>query len=205
AAANNIPFYTFGIGFGVERAFLEPLATNTRGEALFQPTPEALEQEYSYLATYLRTQYVITLTADAAPDGSDYDVQVTVGEASDVVRFTSPDRFPQVTLGHVPTGAITQPTTARAEITAPRGLGAIAADVGAEPERPRAGPAVEDTVAVDIPIDPYALTPGERTLSVRAEDALGGSRTAQAALRIGTVLPELTITGLDDGAFLTDP
>src|SRR5690606_30629544 len=104
-----------------------------------------------------------------------------------------------------PSGAITQPVTVRAEITAPRGLGTIAADIGGEPISLSAGPAVDNTVAVDIPIDPYMLTPGERTLTIRAEDALGGTRTAQAALRIGTVLPELTITGLDDGAFLTDP
>ena len=60
-------------------------------------------------------------------------------------------------------------------------------------------------MAVDIPIDPYTLTPGERTLTVRAEDALGGARTAQATLRIGAVIPELTITGLDEGALLTEP
>src|SRR5690606_25382512 len=118
AAANNIPFYTFGLGFGVERAFLEPLATNTRGEALFRPTPEDLAAEYSYLATYLRTQYIITLTADAEPDGTDHEIEVTVGAGSDRTGFTGPDFYPQIALEGVPGGAIEQPITVTAEITA---------------------------------------------------------------------------------------
>lgn len=204
AAANNIAFYTFGLGFGVERAYLEPLAAQTRGEALFSPTPDTLAEQYGFLAAYLRTQYVITLTSEVEPDGAEHTLEVRVNGVADSQPFTAPDFYPQIAFEGVPEGEIAEPVTITAHVTAPRGLGAITASIDGAPLDLSAGPPVDNTVAAALTIDPYTLTPGAHTLTVEAEDALGGARALDAALTVAALPPVVTIEGLDDGAFLEE-
>ncbi len=84
-------------------------------------------KQYGFLAAYLRTQYVITLTSEVEPDGAEHTLEVRVNGVADSQPFTAPDFYPQIAFEGVPEGEIAAPVTNNSNVTAQRGLGAITA------------------------------------------------------------------------------
>ncbi|HML24930.1 MAG TPA: VWA domain-containing protein, partial [Aggregatilinea sp.] len=205
AQDQNIQFYTFGIGYGIDPNYLQELAESTRGLVLLSPTSETLTAQYAYLASYLRTQYVIRVGTELEPDGAAHDVEVMAGDTSAQGDFESPDLYPQLTLDGLPEGAFEEPVTLTAEITAPRGIGTQSVLIDGEPVDVSFEPFVEGSVQASLTLDPFDFEPGvEHTLTIQATDAEGGSRETSASFTVADLAPEITISGLDEGAVVSE-
>ena len=204
AQGQNIQFYTFGLGYGLDPNYLQQLADGTRGRALLYPSSDALAEAYSYLASYLRTQYVIRVSTDLEPDGAAYTVEATAGEASAEGSFDAPDLYPQLTIEGLPEGAFEEPVTVTLEVNTPRGLGTQALLIDGEPVDASFEAFVENSLQASITLDPFDFEPGvEHTLTFQATDAEGGSRETSASFTVADLPPEITISGLDDGDFIS--
>ena len=127
AMENGIPFFVIGLGFDVNAPYLETLAANSNGEAFITPDSENLDSIFSFISGYLRSQYIVTIAPDLEPDGSTYDITLSVDDASATGQYTSQDLYPVVTLDGVPDGPITETTTISAAIDAVRGVGDLVA------------------------------------------------------------------------------
>ncbi|MBN1565210.1 MAG: VWA domain-containing protein, partial [Anaerolineae bacterium] len=69
AVANNVPYYVFGLGYWLDEGYLNSLVRNSHGKVYLHPDSSTLAEAYAYLATFLRTQYVVTLDSGLEPDG----------------------------------------------------------------------------------------------------------------------------------------
>jgi tight adherence protein B len=90
AIENNVPFYVFGLGFWLDESFLTSLVTDSHGQVYLYPDSSTLATAYEYMATYLRTQYVVTIDSGLEPDGSTVDLGVTVSGVGRTVPYTVP-------------------------------------------------------------------------------------------------------------------
>jgi VWFA-related protein len=73
ARNRGVPVYTVGLGYGIDRSYLEQLSNGTNGRFIESPDPEQLTQIYGDLAALLRSQYVVTINADLPLNGQEYD------------------------------------------------------------------------------------------------------------------------------------
>ncbi len=106
AVANGVPVYTIGLGFGVDRSFLQNLAGETNGVFRESPTPAELQAIYQELADLLRTQYEVVLEVDVPLDGTTYDLVLEVntpeGAAQATGRLRAPVPVPVIRLPELP-------------------------------------------------------------------------------------------------------
>jgi VWFA-related protein len=207
ALARGVPVYTIGLGYGTDRGFLQTLSDGTNARFYESPDPDQLAQIYSDLAALLRSQYVITLSADLPFDGSEYDLglQVVSGEqtASANAVLRAPIPVPIVRLSDLPNEPIDVPTTVTAEVLADDPLSGLTFAVGDQ--------AVTVTTApYTFTIDPAAYLPGIYMLTVEAADENGDVGTAEAPLTVAalpsivTISPDLTALGeLDEPTTVT--
>ncbi len=87
ATVNGVPVYTVGLGWSIDRRFLEVVSAETNAEFYDSPRPEQLRSIFQNLAYLFRTQYVITLNADVLADGTRYDFSLELTTPDG--RFTS--------------------------------------------------------------------------------------------------------------------
>ncbi len=102
ALVRGVPVYTIGLGYGIDRTYLQQLSSGTNAHFYESPNADQLTKIYTDLAALLRSQYVITLNAPLPLDGTQYtlDLEVTTpqgtADASAVLRAPIP--VPIVTL-----------------------------------------------------------------------------------------------------------
>jgi len=155
AVDQNIAFYVFGIGYGIDPSYLTALSGSTRGELYQSPDTSALVNAYDFLSRYLRTHYVITVAAEVEPDGSDHSVEVTTADQTASRAYTAPDRYPQLALDGLPEDPLAEPVTIRAEVEAPRGVGEVTLLVDGVPSEAAFAPAGENLVSAALELDPF--------------------------------------------------
>ena len=78
ATVNGVPVYTVGLGWSIDRRFLEVVSAETNAEFYDSPKPEQLLTIFQNLAYLFRTQYIITMNADVPADGTRYDFSLEV-------------------------------------------------------------------------------------------------------------------------------
>ena len=78
ATVNGIPVYTVGLGWSIDRRFLELISAESNAEFYNSPTLEQLVAIYDSLAYLFRTQYIVTIDADVRADGARYDFTLEV-------------------------------------------------------------------------------------------------------------------------------
>jgi VWFA-related protein len=201
---NNISFYTIGLGYSVDTAFLTQLAEGTRGQTYSYTDPDSLPEAYSYMANYLRAQYLIVLNTDLEPDGAEHELSVEAVGGSATTTFTAPDLYPQMTLTGLPTEPFSEPITITAEVSAVRGLGENTIQLDDTPLDVTFETTGDNTATAQITIDPYDLDPSSpHVLSFISTDAAGGQREQTAELVPADLPPVVEITGLNDGDTVT--
>ena len=83
AAGGSAPFFTIGEGQGIDRDYLQQLAQATHGRYLEAPDPADLGALYDGIGKLLRSQYVVTFDASAAPaEGAPISIEVKADGAS---------------------------------------------------------------------------------------------------------------------------
>ncbi len=78
ATVNGVPVHTVGLGWSIDRRFLEVVSAETNAEFYDSPLPEQLLTIFQNLAHLFRTQYIITICADVPADGTRYDFSLEV-------------------------------------------------------------------------------------------------------------------------------
>lgn len=198
AIIRGVPVYTIGLGYGIDRTYLQETSGGTNARFNESPNPDQLISIYSDLASTLRSQYIITINADVPGDGSEYgltlEVTIPDGTASADTTVRVPIIVPIVSLPDLPTEPITEPVTVTAEVqaddpitTAMFRLDGVAAGSFTEPP-------------YTITLDPLTLRPGQHTLSFSATDESGGGvGQASGTFEVAALPSEVTIVGLPAG------
>ncbi len=78
ATVNGIPVYTVGLGWSIDRRFLESISAESNARFYNSPTLEQLITIFDNLAYVFRTQYIVTISADVPADGRCYDFTLNV-------------------------------------------------------------------------------------------------------------------------------
>ncbi|MBL8161328.1 MAG: VWA domain-containing protein [Anaerolineae bacterium] len=199
ALVRGVPVYTIGLGYGIDRSYLEDLSGNTNAKFYESPTPQQLLEIYTGLAATLRSQYVITIEADLPADGTSYDLEIqttdTAGNSATArTALRAPIPVPIVTFDGLPAEPLTEATTVTAAVVADDGI--------------TSGEFVLDGASVltgteapfSLTVDPVALTPGDHTLTFNATDANGDVGSVTQTFGVAALPPVVTLLGLPDGA-----
>ncbi len=78
ATIHGVPVYSIGLGWHIDRRFLEAISAESNAQFYNSPTPEELGDIYSHLAYLFRSQYIVTISADVPGDGKRYDFTLNV-------------------------------------------------------------------------------------------------------------------------------
>ena len=190
ATVNGIPIYTIGLGFGVDRLYLQGLSTNTNGLFRESPTPAELEMIFAELADLLRTQYEVTLEVDVPLDGTTYDLEMEADTRDGIVSASgllrAPVPVPVITVS-APESAIDISTDIEALIVADDGLSSVMASLDGGPEDAMTGEPYVYTV------DPLVLSPGAHRLTFTATDEDGDVGTASVDFDVAALPSQVIV------------
>ena len=172
AVISGVPVYTIGLGFGIDRTYLEELSGNTNALFRESPTPDELDAIFAELASLLRTQYEVVIEVDVPQDGQVYDLDLEVitdqGSATATGRLRAPVPVPVVTLPEI-TDPIAELTEVTAEIVADDDVDSVEVQLDG----------TSQVIFSEEPylyvIDPVSITPGAHTLTFTATDVDGDS------------------------------
>lgn len=190
ARQRGVPVYTIGLGYGIDRTYLETLSEGTNARFIESPTPEQLAESYTDLAALLQSQYVLTLEVSVPADGTEYDlvIQATTpeGAASDGATLRAPIPVPIVSLPELPAfiGEVTEITPV------------IAADDPVTQVEVTIGDGDTQTLTeapFTFTIDPETLTPDAHPIVIAATDEDGDTGTASFDVQIAPMPPRVSV------------
>ena len=78
AAFHGVPVFTVGLGWSIDRRFLELISAESNARFYNSPAPESLITIFENLAYLFRTQYIVTISAEVPADGRCYDFTLNV-------------------------------------------------------------------------------------------------------------------------------
>lgn len=198
ALRQGVPIYTIGLGFGIDRSYLQDLSSNTNAKFYESPTPDELLTIYQGLAATLRSQYVITLEADIPADGKDYNLEIQAtdaagNQASASASLRAPIQVPIVQLPNLPTEPIAEPTEFSPEIIADDPITNVEIQVD--------GAAVQNSTEAPfaITIDPASLSPGDHNITFNVTDDDGDVGTATGDFQVAPLASTFSFVGVPDG------
>ena len=197
ARIRGVPVYTIGLGYGVDRSYLEELAGQTNARNYESPRPDELPAIYAEIANLLRTQYIITLNADVPLDGQEYDFVLQAetdegltNEATGTIRAPIP--VPLITGFDVPSTPIETETTITASIAADDEVQSVS--------DPQFGAwSGNDDGTYSVVVDPRQYAPGVYTIDLTVTDVDGDSSTASSEIEIAALPAEIRVEGITDG------
>jgi VWFA-related protein len=207
---NSVPFYTIGLGYGLDPAYITELATRSGGQVYIYPDSRELEQLYRFLSDRLRTQYVITLDSGLEPDGAQHQLTLQARDSAPAsLTYTAIDLYPTVTIEGLPSDAISQPVNVTVTGEAPRNIQSARVTIN---EQPLSG--VAEGISADVTearfqqtfeLDPYAYTPGDYTLTASVTDLEGGQREVTQTFSIAPLRPLVNVNTFADQAVISEP
>lgn len=213
AAATGVPVFAVALGEAVNTAYLQELATRTRGQFLLAPAPADIPAVYDDIGRLLRAQYLLRMRLPGEADGgtSELRVTATIGAAtvSGVTSFPRPaPALPPATPAPTATAPAALPEPAAAEKGEPVVIvwamaGAAAAAIvagGAIVVRRRlraravratveGGPAHPDEPyrpPPPLPTGERALAPSARLVVIEGPDAGRSVRVGEEPTTLGT-------------------
>ena len=188
ATVNGIPVYTVGLGWSIDRRFLELISAETNADFYNSPTPEQLITIYDNLAYLFRTQYIVTVDADVRADGMRYDftLEVTTDDgrsSAGTATLRAPIPVPLLFLpDDLFAEALTEDTTIKVEIRADQDIESIEYAVDGE------------VVATgeSYTIEPGEREPGDYTLDITVSDVEGDIGRLSTEFEIAALPPTLS-------------
>ena len=192
SVAQGVPVYSIGLGYGIDRTFLQQLSAATNAQFFETPTSEELVQIYTDLARQFRSQYIITVNAPVPADGTEYELGLQVntafGTPSTIATLRAPIPVPIIILPELP-GGITEPTDITAEIRADDPIENVTLEIE--------GTDIAQTLTVEpysLRVDPLALSPGDYTLNVTATDDNGDIGTGSMQFTVEAVASQIAFS-----------
>ncbi len=210
ALVRGVPVYTIGIGFGIDRTYLQEIASATNARFYESPDLTELTAIYTNLARLLSSQYVVTLNTASLPlDGTVYSLALRVrtpeGEAVTLPgTLRMPIPAPIVDLGGP--YLISEPTTITPQIRADDPIISVRFGL-VDIEAVTVFEIVDTSAPFAVGIDPEAFAPGGYTLFAVAEDADGDIGQHEVPLDIAALPSRIAIDPLPAslGAISTPP
>jgi len=191
ARLRGVPFYTIGLGYGIDRTYLQALSEGTNARFVESPTPEELAGIYADLAALLQSQYILTLELDVPADGTEYDLvlQATTPEGTSLDNATlrAPIPVPIIRPPLLPE-VINQVTEVTPDIAADQTISEVEVTIG-EGGQPQT---ITEPPFTFI-IDPETLTPGTHPLTIAATDEDGDTGSASFDMQIGVLPPRVIV------------
>lgn len=187
----GVPVYTIGLGFGLDRTYLQNLSDVSSARFYESPTPEELTSIYNELATLFRTQYVLTLDFRGDLDGRIYPFTLrAVTEAGqsgvDAATLRAPIPVPVVSVSPEPTAPLAAPVTFTAAVRGDQEITQVGFSVN--------GSEVTDSDApFTFDFDPFTVAPGDYTLTVRATDADGDTGELAVPFSVAPIASRVTL------------
>jgi Mg-chelatase subunit ChlD len=74
----GVPYFIVGLGDQIDQAFLEELASRSRGRLLIAPDPDTLVSLYQSIGDILRHQYIVTIDGTDLEPGTQQSLQIKV-------------------------------------------------------------------------------------------------------------------------------
>ncbi len=188
ATINGVPVYSIGLGWHIDRRFLEAISQESNAAFYDTPTPEELGDIFRMLAFLFRSQYIVSLSVDVEADGARYDftLDVTTDDgrrASGSARLRAPIPIPLLFLpDDVFSEALRDDTQITVEIRADQDIESIEYAVDGEVV------STEESYT----IEPEAQQPGEYQLDITVEDVEGDVGRLSADFEIAALPPRLT-------------
>ena len=188
ATINGVPVYSIGLGWSIDRRFLEAIASESNATFYNSPEPEELGGIYSNLAFLFRSQYIVTLRVDVPADGMRYDFSLIVTTAdghssAGQATLRAPIPIPLLFLpDDVFEEALTEDTQITVEIRADQDIESIEYAVDGEVV------STEETYT----IEPEEQQPGEYQLDIRVEDVEGDVGELSTEFEIAALPPTVS-------------
>lgn len=187
STVSGVPVYTIGLGWNVDRRFLESIASESNAGFFESPSPDELLAIYDNLAFLFRSQYIVTLDVPVAEDGTRYDfsLEATTADglsASDTATLRAPVPVPVLSFpADIFTEALTDTTVVTANVVADDEIASVEYLIG------------ETVVSTteSYTIEPATTAPGAYTLDVRVTDVDGDVGTVSADFEIAALAPTL--------------
>lgn len=195
--ASGVPFFTVGLGSDIDRDYLSALSEGTGGLFLETPSPEGLTQLYADIGGFLRSQYIVSVSAEGVDASQPLAFRLDVigfGQVLGSAVETLPARQatpslepPQVSVAGVVSGQeVSEPLTVTVEAAGPRPVTAVAFLVDGEA-------VLEDSQApFQLDIDPEVFAEGNHVLRVEATDS--GGATGATELSFIVAIPGAAIS-----------
>jgi len=196
----GIPILSIGLGFEVDRAYLQEASQRTGGSFYLSPGPQDLAKVYSNIATYLRSMYVIVIDTSLPADGTNHTIRVDYRKANDTgsaefsARYPAP--IPVIRLSGLPDTPIDKPVTVTASVVADNNL------VNNEYQIDGQTIGKGEGEPKPLTIDPIKLLPGKHTLTLLVTDDKNHVGKASQDFEIAALPPQFTIEGLKPGETL---
>ena len=188
ATIHGVPVYSIGLGWHIDRRFLEAISQESNAAFYDTPTPEELGDIYRRLAFLFRSQYIVSLSVDVEADGRRYDFTLIVKTAdgrtaAGSARLRAPIPVPLLFLPEdIFAEALRDDTQITVEIQADQDIESIEYAVDGE------------VVSTDesYTIEPEAQQPGEYQLDITVEDVEGDVGQLSAEFEIAALPPRLS-------------
>ncbi len=187
ATINGVPVYAIGLGWNIDRRFLEAIAAESNAAFYDSPTPDELAAIFSELAFVFRSQYIITISADVPADGTRYDFSLNVRTAdgsssagSALLRAPIP-----IPLLFLPDELFIAPIAEDTQITV---------EIRADQDIESVEVILDGELVSNEPsytIQPVELQPGEHQLDVTVEDVEGDIGTLSTEFEVAALPPTL--------------
>jgi hypothetical protein len=181
----GVPVYTVGLGWQIDRRFLEVISNESNAQFYESPTPDELVDIYDNLAFLFRTQYIVTLDVPVDGDGTRYNFSLDVttpdgktASGDGILRAPVPE--PILTL---PDGLFDAPLVDSTTVTV---------EVNADDDIASTEYRIVDEVVSSTDsytIEPATTAPGTYTLDISVTDVDGDVGTLSAEYEIAALPP----------------
>jgi VWFA-related protein len=189
--AIGVPFFTIGLGSGIDREYLSALSAGTGGQFLETPTAEGLSQLYQDIGSFLRSQYVITVNAEGIDETQPLTFRLDVialgqVQASAVETLPARRAAPASVLdaaqlsvtGLVSGQKVSEPLTMSVETAGPQPLSSVAFLVDGQTVQRDSLPPFQ------LEIDPAKFAEGNHVLRLEATDSGGATAATELSFLV---------------------
>ena len=187
----GVPIYTVGLGYGIDRTYLQELSASTSSQFYESPLAEELLENYTSLAAKLRSQYIITLDVPLPLDGTQYTLGLRVtmpeGTADATAVLRAPIPVPILRLPDL-SEPLTEQTEIRAELLADDPVETVIFQINEDE------PVETEAASPAISIDPVGYLPGTYLLTVSATDEDGDTGSTVAQFTVAALPSQIALT-----------
>ncbi len=194
----GIPILSIGLGFEIDKTYLQEASQRTGGSFYMSPKPEDLAKVYTNIATYLRSMYVIVIDTSLPADGTNHTIRVDFRKDNDSGSTQFNARYPApIPVIHFsgldPNTPIDKPVTVTPSVVADNNLVSYEYQIDGQSQGTGEG------TPKPLTINPIKLLPGKHSLTLSVSDDKNHVGKGTLDFQVAALPPQFTIEGLKPG------